>query len=248
MKSHDGIRVRVSDRARRMRLSAAAPDRIEMVVPRNTSEAKITAFAGQHADWIERARAELARRYRGDASAVPVTIEFPAVGCRWRLAECEAGLALEPVFAGTAILDFEPLTRALAGRAVLPLPQGDPKDELHVELRRWLMVQARGVLPGRVAVESQRLRLVPAKVQVRLQRSRWGSCSARKTVSLNARSLFLGPDLLRYLIVHELCHLAHLAHSPAFWSLVAQYEPDYRRLDAQLKTAWTEVPRWAYPP
>ena len=61
-----------------------------------------------------------------------------------------------------------------------------------------------------------------------LQRTRWGSCSNSGTVSLNAALLFVEPPLVRYLFVHELCHLIALNHSRRFWAAVARYEPGLR--------------------
>lgn len=65
-------------------------------------------------------------------------------------------------------------------------------------------------------------------ITVRDQRSRWGSCSSRGTLSFNYRLLFAPPKVLDYVVVHELCHLTHMNHSKDFWNLVEQIMPDYR--------------------
>jgi predicted metal-dependent hydrolase len=56
--------------------------------------------------------------------------------------------------------------------------------------------------------------------------------------------LFLPPELFTYVLVHELCHIRHLNHSPNFWRLVASYLPDYRRIDRQLRGADRWMPKW----
>jgi predicted metal-dependent hydrolase len=66
-------------------------------------------------------------------------------------------------------------------------------------------------------------------------------------VSLNAALLFLEPPVVRYLFVHELCHLIALNHSRRFWAAVARYEPNYEALDRRLSEAWHEIPLWAHP-
>jgi predicted metal-dependent hydrolase len=81
---------------------------------------------------------------------------------------------------------------------------------------------------------------------MRLQRTRWGSCSAQRTVSLNAALLLLEPELVRYLMVHELCHLRWLDHSRRYWRLVERFEPDFRALDRRLTEAWRELPAWLF--
>jgi predicted metal-dependent hydrolase len=84
-------------------------------------------------------------------------------------------------------------------------------------------------------------------LQIRLQRSRWGSCSSQGRISLNLAILFHLPDVLRYLLVHELAHTQHMNHSARFWATVERCEPRWRELDAQLRTGWRRVPEWLRP-
>jgi predicted metal-dependent hydrolase len=81
---------------------------------------------------------------------------------------------------------------------------------------------------------------------VRLQRTRWGSCSSAGGISLNAGLLFLAPELVRYLLIHELSHMLVLNHSRRFWRAVERHEPDWRELDRRLSEAWGVVPIWAH--
>jgi hypothetical protein len=85
-----------------------------------------------------------------------------------------------------------------------------------------------------------------ARVSIRSQRTRWGSCSTRGTVSLNCSLLFLASEVVRYLFVHELAHTRHMNHSASFWRLVEKIEPDYRRLDRDLLAGWRTVPSWVF--
>jgi predicted metal-dependent hydrolase len=66
---------------------------------------------------------------------------------------------------------------------------------------------------------------------VRGQKTCWGSHSSTGTISINYCLLFLEPALVRYLMVHELCHARHMNHSRRFWRAVGLHEPDYERLD-----------------
>ncbi len=99
-------------------------------------------------------------------------------------------------------------------------------------LEGWYRSEARRALPARIDPFAETLRVSPTRITVRGQRTRWGSCSARGAISLNWRLMLLPSDLVDYVIVHELCHLRYMDHSPRFWALVARVIPnveDYRR-------------------
>ncbi|MEA3273469.1 MAG: M48 family metallopeptidase [Patescibacteria group bacterium] len=73
------------------------------------------------------------------------------------------------------------------------------------------------------------------RVSIRNQHSRWGSCSSMGNLNFNWRVVYLPQKYLDYLVVHELCHLKELNHSPKFWKLVAQEIPDYREIKKMMR-------------
>lgn len=74
------------------------------------------------------------------------------------------------------------------------------------------------------------------RITVRNQRTRWGSCSHRGTISLNWRLIQTPPEVCEYVVLHELCHLRHMNHSPQFWAAVGEVCPEYEKREAWLKT------------
>ena len=81
---------------------------------------------------------------------------------------------------------------------------------------------------------AKRIGVAPERIQIRRMMRKWGSCSSRGTVTLNSVLCYLPSALAEYVIVHELVHLLILDHSPAFWSKVAEFMPDYAALEQEL--------------
>ena len=78
-----------------------------------------------------------------------------------------------------------------------------------------------------VQSEATALDVTVARITMRNQRSRWGSCSSKGWLSFNWRLVLAPHDVLDYVVVHEVCHLVELHHGPAFWALVAKRRPGY---------------------
>ena len=81
---------------------------------------------------------------------------------------------------------------------------------------------------------------------IRFQRSRWGSCSAKGNISLNACLIFLPERLTRHILLHELCHTRQLNHSPEFWKQLFAVAPDALAHDKAMRHAWRHVPAWVF--
>jgi predicted metal-dependent hydrolase len=112
---------------------------------------------------------------------------------------------------------------------------GDSPGDYRPAIERHLRRLAARELPPRVA-ELAALHQVPVRrVQVRDQKSRWGSCSARGTISLNWRLIQMPAPVRDYLILHELTHVRHLNHSGAFWRQVQAVCPDYAQAEQWLR-------------
>ena len=75
--------------------------------------------------------------------------------------------------------------------------------------------------------EAAALGVTYSRITLRDQRSRWGSCSSKGTLSFNWRLVLAPHDVLDYVVVHEVCHLVELHHGAAFWALVERRRPDY---------------------
>lgn len=87
---------------------------------------------------------------------------------------------------------------------------------------------ARKIFEAKVAYYHQFTGGNYTSITIRDQKTRWGSCSGRGTLSFNWRLILAPPEILDYVVVHELCHLTHMNHSKEFWDLVGSVIPDYK--------------------
>jgi predicted metal-dependent hydrolase len=96
---------------------------------------------------------------------------------------------------------------------------------------------ARGVITAKIEQFGQLYGYSCGNISVKNQRSCWGSCSRKGNLNFNYKILFLPESLQNYIIVHELCHLRELNHSPKFWQLVAQTIPDHKVIRKELRSS-----------
>ncbi len=225
------IQIRSSRRARRLGMRVSRTGRIEVVAPVRTPRVLIDAFISQHRDWaIERSTQALAVAPPPEAFP-PVAIAFHLDGSRWRvhLAGGSGEAALREPTPG--VLQLSGTLDATATRAVL---------------RRWLLRRARPVFEPLLQATAAEWSIDYRSMTVRCQRSRWGSCSSRGVINLNASLLFQRAAVVRYLMIHELTHFEHMNHSARFWRTVEARCPDWRKVDRKLLQGWRSVPQWIY--
>ena len=224
------VEVKQSDRARRMRMTLSDEGSLTVTLPRRTSQAAMEEFIRTSLPWIERTLYKLslrARRKPPERSVFPAVFTFPVtaeqlpVRYEWHNV-CWLGVREE---AGSI---------RVTGKVLDPVA-------VHEAVTGYLIRKAGLVLEpmlrGLAAEHGFRL----GKVSIRFQRGRWGSCSRARDISLNAQMLFLQPEEVRYVLIHELCHTREMNHSDRFWQEVAKYCPDHLRIRKALKQTRPEI-------
>lgn len=96
---------------------------------------------------------------------------------------------------------------------------------------RRLYFDIKDMLP----IWTKRIGVSPRRVQIKTVKTLWGSCSAKSNITFSTRLALVPPSILEYVMVHELCHMREMNHSPEFWSEVSKHMPDYKDKRAQLK-------------
>ena len=225
--SSDPFAVRVSARARRLTARVHVGGRVEIVVPVGVSARTVREFVQRFTPWIDRKVAAM-RCFAEPPAALPQSIDFALTGERFEV-EWREDTRREIELCGSRLVIRAPDTDRARGR-----------------LQDWLKEAAQARLAPSLLKLAADLNYCIERVVIRCQRTRWGSCSTRGTVSLNCSLLFLRPEVVRYLFLHELAHTKHMNHSAGFWRLVEALEPDYRRLDRELLAGWRTVPPWVF--
>lgn len=116
------------------------------------------------------------------------------------------------------------LARAREKQAARQLAHPEPTDSE----RAALIEKARSVLPGRIAHFSALLGLSPTAVRITGAKTRFGSCSGKNSLSFSWRLMQYPNEAIDLVVAHELCHIAHHDHSPAFYALLSSVLPDYK--------------------
>lgn len=226
--------VRRSARARRVRLVVNARDGLVVVVPQRW-RGDIDSIVAEKAAWAEAALARVADaralHVAGPDALLPDAVELRAFDEGWPV-EYRA-------------TDASGCRAHLDAGVLAVVGDIDDAGACLGALDRWLDRVARERLLPLLADVSADAGLPYASARVRRVRSRWGSCSARKTISLNRNLVFLPPHLVRTLMLHELVHTLVMDHSARFWGTLATYDPEALENRAQMREAGRFVPPWA---
>jgi len=205
--------VKRNPRARRYVLRLRPDGTACVTIPRGGTATEARRFVERNRDWLQRQWQRLSER--------------PAQRAEWRIGS-------EILFRGT----WAGIERAEAGLMrfadqLVPVDESGPDVRTQIEghLRRLAAVE----LPRCVGELAAQHGFAVRRVTVRDQKTRWGSCSRRGTISLNWRLIQMPASVRDYIILHELAHLRHMNHSSRFWLEVERLCPDYPAAKCWLK-------------
>jgi len=226
------LAVKMNPRAKRVLVKLVPGKGLEVIVPRGFDHALVPDILLEKRCWIERTRDMLlaeGRDLSGELPDLPNIIDFKA----W-----DRVYQVDYLDRPSRVKVIENVVRLQINGPV------EERQAIFDALQAFTAKKAREVLLSRLETVCRQTGLTYSALRIRRQKTRWGSCSARGTISLNAKLLFLPPELVDHLLLHELCHTIHLNHSKRYWDLVASYEPDYLRLEDEVKHGSKYVPRW----
>ena len=208
---------------RSMNLTVRLDGRIRVTCGKRISVREIVRFVGESSGFIERRLAEIeVLRAKFPAKSWLSGDEFLFFGEYW---------PLQVVWTWSPKLKVEVREKVLEILA----PTTATLVERQKALNRFYKKQAALHLDERLAHWSRAMNEKPEAVSIRGQRTRWGSCSSDNKITLNWKLLAAPPEVIDYVIIHELAHMAHMNHSPKFWARVAQFQPHWKTSRRWLK-------------
>lgn len=119
--------------------------------------------------------------------------------------------------------------------------EAEPTEKLTREKVIALAEEALKVIPARVEYFAKVIGVTYGKITIRNQKTRWGSCSSKGNLNFNCLLMLAPPEVLDYVVVHELCHRKQMNHSKAFWLEVEKVLPDYKEARKWLKEDGSQI-------
>jgi predicted metal-dependent hydrolase len=217
--------LRRSARARRFSLQVSEARRgAVLTMPLYSSFADADEFLSRHLDWLKERVAGLSEPVPFTHGAI-VPIRGFAHVLRFAGSVRRRGVVWIEAAEDAKAAPAWPEGARVAIRRLPRLHVTGEEEHAPRRLLDWLKRQAHLDLKTRVALHAKRLDLMPKRLYVRDQTTRWGSCSTSGALSFSWRLVLAPPFVLDYLAAHELAHLGHMNHGPRFWALVERTMP-----------------------
>ena len=115
------------------------------------------------------------------------------------------------------------------------LPKAAPLPRFTEVEKEQIRQTAKDIICDRVEFYAKKMGVCYHRLTLRFQRTRWGSCSSKGNLNFNCLLVHIPTEVMDYVVVHELCHLTHMDHSPEFWRAVEAILPNYQTHRAWLK-------------
>tara|TARA_Y100001960_G_C14584695_1_gene782551 strand:+ start:268 stop:1005 length:738 start_codon:yes stop_codon:yes gene_type:complete len=224
------INVRQSNRAKRLIFKASTLTGVEIVLPREFSKDWVVANLNDRGQILMGQLKEISQER---LLLKPDLIDLTAIGKAWKVIYSDQQCA--------QILETQNGTLTLSTR-------DHKNDPMHIPgvLQDWLKAKAVTELPEMLHSMASKIALNFNNVRIKNQKTIWGSCSAKKNINLNQKLLFLPPEVVSYVLKHELVHLKVFDHSEKFWTELGKYIENPKQFRSiLLKESEKSVPLWA---
>ena len=213
---------RVSRRARSIRIEVHSPTDVRLIVPHNVALREGRDFLQSRERWVHEKLAEMRLKFAEET-------QRPSPQMRWDGTDQIPLRGKETCVQVSTTRLRKPVVRFESDQVELFVPAATRRasDTLRRILVDALKAEAKKVASGMLREEAARLKVEFSGPRIADQKTLWGSCTAENRISLSWRLLMAPSEVMRYVVVHELCHVRHHNHSQRFWRLVSRQMPDF---------------------
>lgn len=214
-----------SKRAKYIRIKLSDRGELSVVVPRGTASKHAHKFVQTKAGWVEK---HLQKVVSCDKPFAPESLNLKLLGELW---------SIEYVATNSNNLSLT----ELSGSRLLIVGDTRNPELLKKVINLWCKKKAKPVFTEMLQQLAEEHGFHYQRLSIRAQKTRWGSCSDKKNINLNCKLLLMPEDIVKYVMIHELCHTLEMNHSNNFWSLVEGCDPHHKNNRQQLKMLGKEI-------
>jgi len=215
-----------SKRAKYIRIKLTKTGELSVVLPSQDLTSFAHGFVRSKAEWIEK---NLDRITITLPDSLPEIIQLRLLNEIW---------AIEYV-----TLPVKSITLIETLEYVLQI-KGNIEDSQLIKktINKWCQKKAKSIFTVMLNKFAEEFGFHYNRLSIRSQKTRWGSCSNNKNISLNSKLLLMPEEIASYVMIHELCHTIEMNHSHKFWALVRECDPNYQKHRQELKSLGAKIP------
>ena len=209
-----------SRRAKYIRIKMNNKGELSVTLPYRSSAKQAHRFMQSKSAWVAK---QLSRLPESRHIQVPDQVDLTLLAETWlvRTAEQETSALQIEVDNEQKVINFSGSDQQI--------------DTFNHLLEQWLKQKARIIFSNMLEALAEQYGFHYNRLSIRAQKTRWGSCSSSKNISLNCKLLFMPKKVVEYVMIHELCHTIQMNHSAKFWQLVEDCDPEFQAHRAVLK-------------
>lgn len=209
-----------SRRAKYIRIKVSTVGELSVVLPRGIPEKHAHGFLHKKLLWVSKTIANIPVV---EINKFPEYLDLKLLNQRWEIRYIKLDKST-----GSQLKETPKNFLEVSGNM-------EDWDVVKKLLNQWCKIKAQSIFKRMIEALAEEHGFHFNKLTVRSQKTRWGSCSINKNISLNSKLLFMPEKVAKYVVIHELCHTVEMNHSSKFWQLVEDCDEDYKNNRIKLK-------------
>ena len=214
-----------SNRAKHIRIKLSNTGVLSLVLPKGTPDKIGHSFIVSKSAWVEK---NLNKLSITDKETIPESLNLRLLNELWQIEYVnESAHQIH-------LKEHKDFSLSISGNT-------SDVTQFHTVINHWCKKKSRAVFTSMLEQIAEEHGFHYNGLSIRAQKTRWGSCSSKKNINLNCKLLFMPENVVRYVMIHELCHTLEMNHSSRFWDLVADCDPNYKAHRRNLKILGKEL-------